>query len=180
MPYKDLQVRKTYQAHYGRKYYLVHKEKLKQRRSERFKIWYANPENREIARLLYQSWYESNKDICSCGKLHQGRSKKCFSCSRPKGVKHSNWKGGITPKNIAIRKSSEYKEWRKKVFERDKYTCQLCGIKGGDLEVDHIKTFFEFPELRFSLGNGRTLCISCHKKTPTYGRRKIRVEEMMK
>lgn len=26
-----------------------------------------------------------------------------------------------------------------------------------------------FPELRFELSNGRTLCVECHQKTDTYG-----------
>lgn len=86
---------------------------------------------------------------------------------------HHNWKGGISPKNMLIRNSFQYKEWRKAVFERDNYTCQECGVRGGViLNADHIKPFALFPGLRFELNNGRTLCKSCHLKTPTHGRRK--------
>lgn len=85
---------------------------------------------------------------------------------------HWNWQGGITPKNLAIRMTLEYKQWRKAVFERDDYTCQLCGKRGrGELHVDHIKSFSKHPELRFSLDNGRTLCIDCHKTTENYGQK---------
>lgn len=80
-----------------------------------------------------------------------------------------NWKGGITPINQKIRKSPEYKEWRKAVFERDDYTCQICGQIGGTLQVDHIKPFSLFPKLRFRISNGRTLCVLCHRETDTYG-----------
>ncbi len=85
------------------------------------------------------------------------------------GEKHWNWKGGITPINEKIRKSFEYEEWRKSVFQRDNYTCQNCGEIGGRLEADHIKPFALFPELRTQISNGRTLCVSCHKQTETYG-----------
>jgi 5-methylcytosine-specific restriction endonuclease McrA len=61
--------------------------------------------------------------------------------------------------------------WRKAVFERDDYTCQMCGIRGTQLNADHIKPFRFFPALRWELANGRTLCVPCHRKTPTYGRR---------
>jgi len=60
--------------------------------------------------------------------------------------------------------SFEYKLWRTAVFERDKYTCVWCGHKGY-VEADHIKPFALFPELRFAIDNGRTLCRPCHVTT---------------
>ena len=86
-----------------------------------------------------------------------------------KGEKHHWWKGGITPERTKIHHSKEYQLWRKAVFERDNYICRFCGRRGGYLEADHIKPFSLFPELRFAIDNGRTLCKSCHRKTDTYG-----------
>ena len=63
----------------------------------------------------------------------------------------------------------EDREWRQAVFERDDWTCQECGQKGGRLQADHIKPFATHPELRHDLDNGRTLCVDCHKKTGTFG-----------
>lgn len=99
--------------------------------------------------------------------LHPG-----VNFSGQSGETHHNWKGGISPKNMLIRNSFKYKQWRKAVFERDDYTCQLCGVRGGvTLNADHIKPFSTYPELRFNLSNGRTLCKSCHLRTPTHGRK---------
>jgi HNH endonuclease/NUMOD3 motif len=81
---------------------------------------------------------------------------------------HNFWKGGITNKNKIIRCSLTYKLWREAIFKRDNFTCQICGKKGGKLQADHIKPFSLFPELRFILENGRTLCVDCHKLTDTY------------
>lgn len=78
------------------------------------------------------------------------------------GSNNHNWKGGITSIHMKIRDSIEYEDWRKKVFERDNFTCQFCNEIGGRLEADHIKPFSLFPELRTNLDNGQTLCKSCH------------------
>lgn len=75
---------------------------------------------------------------------------------------HWNYQGGISAENHIIRNSTEIKIWRTKVFERDNYTCQNCGEKGGELNAHHIKMFSQFPKLRFDVSNGLTLCKQCH------------------
>lgn len=86
-----------------------------------------------------------------------------------RGDKNHNWKGGVTPIHAQIRKSLEYRLWRNLVLKRDNYTCRLCGKRNVRLNADHIKPFADYPELRFDLDNGRTLCVECHIKTPTWG-----------
>src|SRR6478736_6398514 len=99
-------------------------------------------------------------------------SKPCLSKYRAliqKGEKSHKWQGGKTSEAMIIRTSLEYKEWRTKVFERDNYTCQNCNSRGNRLSADHIKPFCNYPELRFDINNGKTLCVDCHRKTPTWG-----------
>lgn len=96
----------------------------------------------------------------------------CFSKLKSitqKGDKSHRWLGGRTTEAMIIRNSFEYKQWRTSVFERDKYTCKICGEVGGKLHADHIKRFSDHPELRLDINNGRTLCVTCHVRTDTWG-----------
>ncbi len=85
-----------------------------------------------------------------------------------KGSLNPAWKGGITPSNKLERKRFR-NTVLKLVLERDNYTCQLCGERGVDLQVDHIQSWAEYIELRFSMDNCRTLCAKCHYKI-TFGK----------
>lgn len=85
------------------------------------------------------------------------------------GEKSHLWEGGKTSQAMKIRNSLEYRLWRESVFKRDNWTCIWCGKRGGKLNADHIKPFSLFPELRFAIDNGRTLCLDCHKITDTFG-----------
>lgn len=105
----------------------------------------------------------SKEHIENLKKSHKGQDN-----SRFKGANNYSWRGGITPINQKIRGSAEYKLWRSAVIERDKFTCIWCGGKER-LQADHIKPFSLFPELRFAIDNGRTLCFSCHTRTETWG-----------
>ena len=121
------------------------------------------------------------------GKTHSQETKDKISNAnkgRFVGEKGSNWKGGKTKIQLLIRNSSNYITWRSLVFERDNYTCVKCGQRGGLLNADHYPKYFsdlldEFKiktitdanncQELWCIDNGRTLCLSCHKKTENYG-----------
>jgi len=116
-----------------------------------------------------------------------------------RGKNHVMWKGGVELRKC-LYGLLEYKEWRTAVFERDDYICQLCGIsnkKGLGVTVVLNADHYPVPLFRFidkinrelpdgtneekkqyardytemwDIRNGRTLCLSCHKETPTWGR----------
>lgn len=99
------------------------------------------------------------------------------------GQKNCNWKHGrssiVREQKKAVRKLSLYKRWRSAVFERDGFTCQLCGQVGGKLEAHHIKSYIAIvreknlrtiDEIRhcvtlWDIANGQTLCVGCHNGT---------------
>lgn len=79
------------------------------------------------------------------------------------GEANSRWKGGKTPENIKERGSPEALGWRKTIFSRDDFSCQVCGDRrGGNLQAHHFENFSENKDLRYEEENGITLCCSCH------------------
>lgn len=125
------------------------------------------------------------------GKKHSLETRKKMSEAH-KGEKAPNWQGGRTALNWAIRGSYVYRDLVKKILKRDNYTCQnlSCGERGGVLHVNHKTPFAEIVRKNniTSLGqalaclelwdenNLETLCISCHKETPSYLNKHLKEE----
>ena len=78
------------------------------------------------------------------------------------GENSPNWKGGITKESKLLRHTEKYKIWKIEVFNRDKKVCQCCGKTSSKNQPHHIYNFSQYPELRFDVNNGITLCIECH------------------
>lgn len=94
-------------------------------------------------------------------------SKFCSSIRRSdtqKGELSHLWRGGKTSANGIFRESFSYDNWRKSVFERDDWRCQICFERGGKITAHHILKFSEHPEYRIDINNGISLCWNCHKK----------------
>jgi hypothetical protein len=102
------------------------------------------------------STYKRNQIYCS---------QKCTSVpkSKRKGELSPHWKGGTSLNRKRAVMASALTEWRIAVFVRDNHICQQCGNKG-EIHAHHIKAFAEYPDERFNIENGITLCIDCHGK----------------
>jgi len=83
----------------------------------------------------------------------------------PRGENHWNWRGGIAKDR---RTGQKYWQWRSNIFQRDNWTCQTCEKRGCYLEVHHIKSWANYPKLRYVEENCVTLCKECHKLTDNY------------
>jgi hypothetical protein len=93
-------------------------------------------------------------------------------CKTRVGEKSPSWMGGITKGQVKARNSDEYRIWREAVFVRDFYTCVHCDVKSREgktvyLHAHHLKSFANFPQYRFDVSNGITLCKECNYKVHT-------------
>jgi hypothetical protein len=99
------------------------------------------------------------------------------------GEKHPNWNGGISSLKDVIRGLPEYKSWKNACYKRDQFKCVLCEDTNVKFNIDHIKSFSLILQENniktveeailckeiWDINNGRVLCVSCHKDTPSYG-----------
>jgi 5-methylcytosine-specific restriction endonuclease McrA len=79
-----------------------------------------------------------------------------------------NHPGWIPDRQTKYRQRPELNDWKQKVLDRDGRKCSICGTTVG-LLVHHIKSWRNFPELRFDINNGQVLCHNCHRQTENYG-----------
>jgi len=161
--------RKISEAHKGKKLSEKHKQNL----SKSLKGYKKSKEHRKNiskgkkGKFYFGTGFQIGHKFC--GKLPLIK----------RGKKHYRWKGGIDIENRKIRRSLEYTIWRNEIYKRDKWVCRLCKKKCNEKEIiaHHLKLFSEFPELRFSIDNGITLCRNCHLKIHNLKIQKIICQE---
>lgn len=167
---------KGHKRNLGKKYSDEHRKKI----SEGLKGKKHTEERILKNRTSHLGQKPNMETIMKIAELNRGKPRSLETrlkiSNAQRGEKAYWWKGGITEIHFKIRNSIEYRLWREAVFERDCYTCVFCGDnKGGNLNADHIKRFADYPELRFAIDNGRTLCEDCHKTTDTWGNKKQQI-----
>lgn len=84
------------------------------------------------------------------------------SSCRQRGIAIEDFEGFATTEQHMARNNTYYKEWVRNVFQRDNYTCQCCGKRGGNLNAHHLYNFAEYEDLRYDVENGITFCEECH------------------
>lgn len=141
--------------------------------------WVDNPERREAQKECMERIWKKDTD----GKLRakivkamqsSGYKKKASKLKMGElngmygviGRNHPKWNPALTMKDrINRRKIFENDVWRKEVYERDNYTCQVCRQSpSGCMVAHHLNGYHWDIESRFHVDNGITLCEYCHKE----------------
>ena len=123
-----------------------------------------------------------NKVMRTCMERYGAPS--YFQSIPPKyGKDNPHWKGGVQYHRVE-RATFEYNDWRKSVFDRDLYTCQCCNDRNGNghavkLCAHHIKNWKDYPEERYNVDNGITLCETCHNLFHSQYGKKLNNEQQL-
>ena len=106
-------------------------------------------------------------------------SKECYTAwqleNAPSGPDHHSWIDGGKHEDEMnrLRHTREWSDWRMEVFERDDYTCQICGERGLEFHPHHILQKCDYPDLIFEVDNGITLCKDCHRSKGVHSYKSI-------
>lgn len=101
------------------------------------------------------------KRLCvDCSAIISRKAKKrCIKCH------NKNQDKGLSKERTKFSASKKWAKKRISCFERDNYTCTVCGVRGGVvLNAHHIVRYVDSKELRLELSNLVTVCVPCHKE----------------
>lgn len=109
-------------------------------------------------------------------KISLAKSGKKLSAEHIQKIKDSTKRGSENPKwisdrnklkgyNSNERRSSAYITWRRGIYKRDNFKCKIADKNcKGRIEAHHILSFTKYPELRYKINNGITLCHAHHPR----------------
>jgi hypothetical protein len=128
-----------------------------------------------LKRCLYcgKTFYEypylkGKRKYCSRDCSNKSNAQKLSESRKGKGnpmYKKKPW-NYIDGKSGGRKVDIKYWKWKRAVHERDGYICQKCRKKLPRklLIAHHIKSWKNYPRLRYVVSNGLTLCRTCHNK----------------
>lgn len=104
---------------------------------------------------------------------HRANMRKAQLALNRSGENGANWRGGASIKNLLVRRTGAYRDWKRKALEKAGYKCEGCGVAHKKiceccgtqtmLHVHHVKPFATHVEDRFDPNNSEVLCPKCHR-----------------
>ncbi len=136
------------------------------------KVYYKCDKCEKIIKTSFLSYKRKNfskGDCCNkCSKkvYNSGKDNPLYGVRLEQncGENNINWNPNLTNDDRLIqRKTQENITWRNLVFNRDNYNCTICKTRESGIQAHHLNGYTNFPEERFDINNGVTLCKGCHR-----------------
>lgn len=135
--------------------------------------WIDNEERRELSRSLAKKNLQSEESMKKAKEAQSTPEYREVASERKKGennpmygvIREDNvlWNPDITDEQrVAQRKTYLDARFKKGVKERDGNKCTVCGEYKGTIVAHHLMSYVEYPEFRYDIDNGVTLCEKCH------------------
>lgn len=148
-------------------------EETKKKRSEAL----LGKKNHNFGKHLSEECRKKLSDTMKGRSVSEEHKRKIADAT--KGDKNHRWNPNITnEERLLERNYPKYKVWRLKVYEKNNYTCQRCGNRGGKLEAHHIEDYANNRELRTEVCNGITFCKKCHRSFHRIYGKRSNIEEV--
>jgi hypothetical protein len=134
------------------------------KRYQRSRLWKCKCECGKIVFTTSYNLKSGRKRSCGCLIVDTARKIKQSLV----GTLNPRWRFDLTDedrRNSKLRhynKNKKLVDWRKSVFTRDKYICDICNKNGG-VNAHHKYSWDIFKDKRYDITNGITLCKACHK-----------------
>lgn len=107
-------------------------------------------------------WNKGKVGLQKCSEEQKRIKSQMYSGSRHPQYIHDRTK--VKGRHTRVHDSC-YKEWRRQVWLRDNFVCKIANPNcGGRIEAHHILTWRGYPELRYQVNNGITLCHFHHPR----------------
>jgi hypothetical protein len=119
-----------------------------------------------------RNWSEQGKK--SFSEKMTGRKRTKESIEKMSGENHPRWIKDRSLIKIGDRSMNDplQKQWSLSVKKRDGWKCQIADSNcKGRMESHHILSWKDFPELRYEVNNGITLCHAHHPRVKSEEKR---------
>ena len=122
--------------------------------------WLGKKQSKEMIEKRRLAMIGKNKD--GNGRPNWTEEQKKSFALKMSGPNNPRWQGGYSKSQ---HKGIEYNAWRNNIYTRDGFKCKMLNHDcSGKIEAHHILSFTKFPELRYQINNGITLCQAHHPR----------------
>lgn len=115
---------------------------------------------------IIDSRHIKNRKVRSCGCIQAdiSRTNGMTGAGKLSGAKSHLYNSELTDEHrIKTRNIVALRLWKKEILKRDNFLCQICNTKIR-ITAHHLNSWAKYPEQRFEIDNGITLCFSHHKE----------------